>query len=67
MRYIIQLKISMSVEYDGDHPDFYFEEHKCVDDLIEQLAQEVRDATDRKTCTCHRASIKLLGPANEVF
>jgi len=64
MLHTIELRISMRVKFEGEHPDFYFEEHLCVDDLIEQLYREVEKATVAETCTCHRASVRYIGPVS---
>jgi Zn finger protein HypA/HybF involved in hydrogenase expression len=71
MKHKIVLSVEMEVEASGqldranrEHLEFYFEACKCGDDLVEQLTKEVEEATKRGTCTCHRMTIKYIGPVS---
>lgn len=68
MKHKIQLTVEMEVDgptsLDRDALEFYYEVAKCGDDLVDQLAVEVLEAEKSGSCTCHRMSIKYLGPVN---
>jgi hypothetical protein len=61
VKHYIELTLMLEVEYDGEYPAFYFEEHRCIDDFIEQAAREVKAAGEKGTCTCWRSEVKYLG------
>lgn len=65
MKHKILLEISMEVEYDGDNPEFIFEDHKCLNDLVKILHERVQEADEKKTCICYMGEVHYKGRVDE--
>ncbi len=64
MKAVIELTIRMVVDAPEENPQFYIEEHYCLDNHVEQLRLEC-ESRPGFCNTCFRGEAKYLRPATE--
>lgn len=63
-KYKLHLTIEMEYEHpEVDDPEFFFEEHNCVNNLLEQLCAEFEDSEGSSSCLDYKVKVKYVGAA----
>ncbi len=60
-----KLEVTLTTEFPvhgtpSESPDFFYEEHLCLDDVLDHIMCEVERALELGGCTCYRGKIKFL-------
>ena len=62
-----KVKVTVELEYETkiplDEPQFFFEEHFCVDNLLEVILDDLEEARKEQTCLCYRSKVVYVGEA----